>query len=108
LEALARPVDQQFVQPDGRATTFSAFAYEYLSFDIVLDGWLTNAPQMTESEEACLKGLPRLRSMMIACKSQALIDANYRILPCVDQVLELIQLWEECIHERIALRPNKD
>src|SRR5690606_21315736 len=46
-----RDVDQRWWSPtENRFLTFSGFVYEHLCFTVVLDGWLTAAPQLTDSE----------------------------------------------------------
>ena len=45
------PIDQAWQSAiDGRTWTFSGFIYAVICFDIVLDGFLENAPYLTESE----------------------------------------------------------
>lgn len=103
LEMRPDPIDQEFVCPDGRGMLFSHFAYECLAFDVVLDGWLTNAPCATDSERLSLARIPEMRAIMHACKVQAVSDGNNRVIPYVQQVLELLDHWEQCINARLAL-----
>jgi len=51
--------------------SYSGFAYMYLSFDIVLDGWLTHAAQRTPDEQYWLDQFPRWRELLGECKSAA-------------------------------------
>ena len=59
------PIDQQWQSPtDDREWSFSEFTRQYLSGDIELDGFLTSAPDWTESERKSLERLPRYRALM--------------------------------------------
>ena len=66
------PIEQEWKSSiDGRVWTFSGFAHAFLSFDIVLDGFLENAPSLTSSETWAAKRLPLLRLMMNECATGA-------------------------------------
>ena len=95
------PIDQEWKSAsDGRVWTFSAFAYGVLSFDIELDGYLTNAPSLTESEKLDREHLPLHRSLMSECADVARQSGNREILELTDQVLEMLGLWEEYLTYR--------
>jgi hypothetical protein len=97
------PIEQEWISRiDGNEWRFSKFAYTFLSFDIQLDGWLTGAPKRTESEIEMLRALPMMRALIAECRSAAEETRNDTIMPLVDQVHILLQLWEECILSRIA------
>ena len=102
LDSESDLVDQRFVTPDGQLTSFNTFVYEFLCFDVVLDGWLGNLPVITASESRQLAALPTMRAMMKCCQNAALRDGNSAILPHVERVFILLDLWEECIRARIA------
>jgi hypothetical protein len=94
-------VDQTWLSTiDSRDRTFSGFAYEYLSYTVELDGWLSQAPEATGQEQATLARLPYLRSLMIECKGACIADSNAAVLAMVEQVLTLLDLWEASIRER--------
>ncbi|HUT92887.1 MAG TPA: contact-dependent growth inhibition system immunity protein [Thermoguttaceae bacterium] len=96
-------LDQEWVSDtDGRSWSYSAFAYEYLAFDIVLDGWLSRAQDLTPTERYWLEQLPRWRALQQECKSAALRDGKLMLIPLVDQVLAMLDLWEQCIRARQA------
>lgn len=98
-------VDQQwFSQAERRARRFSSFAYEWLSFDVELDGWLKNAAARTESEAAALEAIPRMERLVAECKSAAAVDNNSQVVALCDQVLLMARLWAECIHFRLKSR----
>ena len=90
------PIDQEWTSStDGRKWTFSGFAYAFLSFDIVLDGFLQGVPHLTESEAAATEELPKLRLMMDECAQAARQDRNSDILELTDQVQRMLGLWDE-------------
>lgn len=91
-DACDEPIDQEwFSASELRQRSFSDFAYAHLSFDIVLDGWLSNAQELTESEKQWLDQLPRFRVLLEECKSAAIEDGNSRILPLVQQVKDMLE-----------------
>jgi hypothetical protein len=97
------PVDQDWMsQRDGRPWSFSEFAYRNLAYDIELDGWLTSAPQLTDSERADLESLSNARPLLAECLSAATRDGNAAVSALVEKVLHLFDLWENCIRYRMA------
>ena len=105
------PVDQAWTSSsDGRVWRFSGFAYEFLSFDILLDGFLDNAPSLTPSETWATGQLPLLRSMMDECAQAARQDGNNEILELTKKVQEMLNLWEQYLgfrKEMVARSQNK-
>jgi hypothetical protein len=92
-----KPIDQAWESStDGTRWTFSRFAYTFLSFDIVLEGWLSQAPTLTESEKANLAQLPLLTRLMAECRAAALSSGNTEIVALTKRVLETLNLWERC------------
>ncbi len=88
-------VDQQWRSAvDDRTRTFSSFAYECLSFDIELDGFLQNAKCLTESERCAVEALPHMTSMMYECAAAAREYGNDEVVEMTDDVLEMLRLWE--------------
>jgi hypothetical protein len=95
------PIEQQWTSAtDGRVWTFSGFAYSFLSFDIVLEGFLKNTPSLTDDERYTVKQIPLLRSLMQECAQAAQQDDNREILPLIDQVMQMLSLWEEYLRFR--------
>jgi hypothetical protein len=91
-------IDQKwFSQIDKREWRFSEFAYTYLSFDVVLDGWLNNDVEMTASERRVLDALPRLRTLLSECETTVREEHNIALLPLIFEVRHLLDLWEFCI-----------
>lgn len=98
-----KPIDQAWVSAtDGATWAFSKFAYTFLSFDLVLDGWLSRARTLTPSETAALRQIPLLRRLMHECKEAALKSGNTDVLALTDRVIEVLDLWEQCIRSRVA------
>jgi hypothetical protein len=98
------PIDQAWKSAtDGRAWTFSGFIYSFICFDIELDGFLQNVSNLTPSEVAASKELPRLRTMINECEEAARQSGNSAILELTGQVLELLGLWEEYLSYRKEL-----
>jgi|SRR5580704_8759093 hypothetical protein len=95
------PIDQAWISDsDRRPWTFSGLMYAFLCFDIELDGFLTNAPQLTASEISGREQMPRLRSMMAECAQAARQSGNSEILELTDQVQQMLNLWEQYISFR--------
>jgi len=102
-EASDDPVDQEwFSESEGRLWSYSEFAYQFLAFDIVLDGWLTHAAERTRDEQYWLCELPRWHTLLHECRIAAENDDNVTMLPVIAQVLKMFALWEQCIIERDA------
>jgi hypothetical protein len=97
------PIDQRWTSvTDGRTWLFSDFAYAHLSFDIVLDGFLNAAPALTPSEVSAVQRIPRLRTMTDECAQNARQSGNAEIVELTDQVLNMLDLWEEYLDFRRA------
>lgn len=85
-----------------RVMQFSSFAYEHLSFDVVLDGWLSQANDRTASEEAALAAIPHTQTLLHECREAAQADGNATIIQMCDQVHNVLMLWGECIQSRVV------
>jgi hypothetical protein len=95
------PIDQAWTSAsDGRVWTFAGFIYSFICFDIELDGFLQSASDLTASEIAASRELPRLRMMMNECAEAARQSGNSEILELTDQVLEMLSLWEQYLSFR--------
>lgn len=107
-------VDQLwYSQSNSRQMSFSGFAYKYLSFDIELDGWLTNAPELTDSERCYLDGIGQLEVLVQECLDAATKDQNAVVVEMCHEVSKMLVNWRECIeHRRLQLkmagRTNQD
>jgi hypothetical protein len=90
------PIEQEWKSAtDGMVWTFSGFAYTFLSLDIVLDGFLENAQNLTASERFALQHIPRLQQLMEECAQAAQQDGNRDILELTDQVMTMLGLWKQ-------------
>ena len=96
-----KSIEQEWKSPsEGRVWTFSDFAYAFLSFDIELDGFLQSTPQLTESEIEAVMQLPRMRTLTHECAEAARQSGNHEILELTDEVLRMLNLWEEYLAYR--------
>ena len=96
-----KPIEQEWRSAtDGKVWTFSGFAYRALSFDIELDGFLQNAPSLTESETCAARQIPLLRTLMEECAQAAQQNENHDILELTDQVMIMLSLWEQYLNFR--------
>ncbi|MCC9608920.1 hypothetical protein LOC68_07840 [Blastopirellula sp. JC732] len=97
------PVDQEwFSRIDGKHWLFSNLMYKYISFDIQLDGWLTGAPTLTDSERYDLEMIPVVRGLLLECREEAIRHKNDSVLELISRVEHLLWLWENCIHSRVS------
>lgn len=95
------PIDQSWQSlTDGKAWSFSAFAYSVLSFDIELDGYLKSSPRLTESEVVDIQQIPLFRALMHECAAAAERDGNQDIVELTDEVLAMFSLWENYLEFR--------
>lgn len=106
-EKLSPEIDQEFVTREGANTSFKAFLFTWLSFDIVLDGWLTNAPSVTHDEQRQLAALPEMRDQLLLCQEAAIRDGNSEMIRQLDRAFALLILWENCITSRVQLRSQQ-
>jgi hypothetical protein len=98
-----KPIDQKWESStDGITWTFSRFAYTFLSFELVLDGWLSRAPTLTNSEKANLAQIPLLRRLMAECRAAAVTGGNTDIIMLTERVTEMLNLWERCTRYRLS------
>jgi hypothetical protein len=94
-------IDQEwFSELELRNRSFSSFAYEYLSFDIELDGWLQQMKELTESERQSLKMIPHMEMLIQECRSAALNDNNLAVVAMCDNVKAMLNAWRDYIHFR--------
>ncbi len=89
---------------DGRELTFSSFAYEFISFDLVLDGWIARKPALSAGETGILDNLPRLRGLMEECEVAAEASQNHRILDRIS----IVRDWLDALEYAITCRMKED
>ena len=96
-------IDQSwFSDMDNREHRFSAFAYQYISYDLFLDGWLESAPEATEAELGFLEESPRLRTLLDECEQAARADDNIDVLPLIEKAKEFVGSLERAILHRFS------
>ena len=75
------PIDQSWESAiDGKTWTFSAFAYAFLSFDVVLDDWTPNAPRLTRSKVDALATIPIARALLEELLSHGRSRSSRKVL----------------------------
>ncbi len=105
------PIEQEwFSQVDQRRWTFSGFAYAFISFDLVLDGWLQHSREIDQFERSFICELPRLRKLLDECEQAARSDENWRVLPLIEKAREFFSAYEASIYSRVGneLTENSD
>jgi hypothetical protein len=101
LDLYETPIDQEWRSAtEGKDCRFSGFVYAYLAFDLELDGFITSAPQLTDSERWALEGLPRLHALMDECALAAEQCGNTDCLELVQEVVQMLNLWDEYLQYR--------
>ncbi len=90
-----------FSDVDQRRWSFSSFAYAYISFDLVLDGWIDRPNSLTMGERKALAEFPRMRTLINECQSAAENDKNRRVLDLLPVIRSWLDTWQECIGSRI-------
>lgn len=86
---------------NGCEYSLAAFAYEHLSFDVQLDGWLSDSPTATAGENQQLLAIVEMRSLVEQLDQEALLIPNSKALECIDSIKQMLNLWKACIHSRI-------
>jgi hypothetical protein len=88
-------IDQEwYSSTDERVRRFSEIMYGFVSYDIVLDGWLTDAPKLTYLEERADQKWKHLRLLLSECGETARAEGNAAVLAMVDQVRGMVDLWD--------------
>ena len=85
----------------GRQMSFSGFIYQFVCFDLILDGWLTHPSDLTPGERAVLEHVPQLLGLLEECHAAAVADNNPRILTMLPKARAFVAEWEACVRRRI-------
>jgi hypothetical protein len=94
-------IDQKwFSDVDFREWRFSDFAYQFISYDLVLDGWIESALEATEAELGFIEIIPKMRTLLDECEQAACEEKNSAILPLVAKAREFIDAFEGAIRYR--------
>jgi hypothetical protein len=98
-------IDQKwFSETRSKEQAFSALAYEFISYDLILDGWLEMAPEPTEVELSQLKDCdPLMRQLLDECENAAVQDANDAILPLITKVRAFLDAYRIALLTRFEL-----
>jgi hypothetical protein len=92
------PVEQKWWSDlDFREHYFSAFAYQYISYDLFLDGWVESAPEPTEAELGYLEDVPKTRILLDECERAARDENTVEILPLISKAREFVDALERAI-----------
>ena len=89
-----------FSDIESRECRFSAFAYQYISYDLFLDGWVETASEATETEIGFLEDIVKMRTLLDECENAARKDQNQAIIPMVTKAREFIDSLEHAIRFR--------
>ncbi len=84
--------------------SFSALAYEFISYDLILDGWLEMRPEPTEWEYNYLtEDEPLLRALLDECEETAADDNNTKILPLIEKARNYMDTFKDAILYRFTI-----
>jgi hypothetical protein len=75
-----------------RRFRFSSYAYAFISFELILDEWLTHPGYVTESEKLAVASIPFHSILLDECEQAAKEGGNVRILERLAQVREWLEL----------------
>src|SRR5262249_15915304 len=89
-----------FSDIDFREQRFSSFAYQYISYDLFLDGWVGSAPEHTEAELGYLEDIPKMRTLLKECEAAAREELNTTIIRLVQKAREFMDALENAIAYR--------
>lgn len=97
------PIEQRwFSQIDQRNWTFSGFAYSFISFSLILDGWLSKSTNPDPCENAFLSEVSRLRGLLAECEQAAREAGNRRVIPLIEKARRFFDAYEESIRTRVG------
>lgn len=102
-------IDQKwFSDVESREMRFSGFAYQYISYDLFLDGWVESDPKATDAELRLLDRVPKMRALLRECEEAAHTEKNAGILPLIAKANEFVNALEEAILCRVKSLGQKD
>lgn len=85
-----------------KVQTLSAFAYEFLSYDLILDGWLEMGLEPTETELGFFDDERAMRLLLEECEDAALEEGNIEILPLITKAREFLDAYRAAILFRFS------
>lgn len=81
--------------------SFSAFAYEFLSYSLVFDGWLELAPAPTKSKiDFLMKDQSIMRALLVECREAADAAGNIRIRALIQKATAFIDAFHDAVMTR--------
>jgi len=92
-------IDQEwFSQTRLKEQSFASFAYEFISYDLILDGWLEMTPQPTEAELNYLEhDEPLMRALLSECEEAALAEGNHQVLPLITKARQFVDAYKRAL-----------
>lgn len=95
-------IDQKwFSDVDFKEWRFSGFAYQFISYDLFLDGWVESAPEATEAELGFLEDAPKMRTLLQECQESAQAENNLAIMPMIEKARQFVDALELAIRVRL-------
>jgi hypothetical protein len=101
----SEPIDQAWESSlDGRTWKFSSFAYLYIGYDLIADGWIESSPILTDAELTFLsETYPRMIHLLGECEVAALNCSNVAILPLIDSARDFADALAAAFEARARL-----
>ncbi len=100
-----RAIDQSwFSKVRLKNQAFSSFAYEFISYDLILDGWLAMPSEPTKAELKHLEhddGL--IRSLLQECEFAGNECNNALILPLISTARDFVNAYTDAIEYRFQV-----
>ena len=91
-------IEQSWYSPSRqKVQTYSGFAYEFLAYDLILDGWLEMGPEPTEAELGFFDDERPMRLLLEECEDAALDDGNIEILPLITKTQEFLDAYRAAV-----------
>jgi len=85
----------------GRKFSFSTYAYCFLSFDLILEEWISRPPRVTEHERRLVAAIPLQETLLDECELAAKEQANDLVLNRLPQIRRFNRLRLESIARRL-------
>jgi hypothetical protein len=86
-----------FSDVDQRERRFSDFAYQHISYDLFLEGWVESVPRATKEEISFLKKVPMVRELLRECLRAAQAAKNSDMVPLIAKANEFVDALERAI-----------
>lgn len=83
-----------FSETDSKQWRFSGFAYQYISYDMVMDGWVKPNSEAIRWERSILEQTATMKALLDECELAARTDKNDAMLPLIDKAKEYVSAFE--------------